>query len=417
MRRILMASSGPDWTELAEDNERLVAPPDARTGATAPAGAVTQQRTSARARAGWRLRGRRTAAAATASLALAGTALASGGLAEASQHPVPAAASWKIVKIVHGSGEPAFTAVTASGAGSAWAFEAPFSGKPVAWQLSGSSWARVSFPGRSGQPVAAAGSSSAADVWAITSNGSRSHALWWNGVRWAAAGSIPASIGDVVVLGHGNVWAFGEPVFPRRASTWHYNGHGWRRLASGHGLSAGSALSAHSIWAVGGTAVAHWNGHAWSRTSVASLLPASGLLHHSSLSGIYAASSANVWAVGTGGRMDEGGPAVVLHFNGTHWSRAALDAASSDPALAQVIPDGSGGLWIPVPSMGGIRSRMLRYSGGHLRTVTMPLPGSRLNVLAVAAIPHTARALSVGAIHKKGQPGAGQSAVILEFGS
>jgi hypothetical protein len=418
-----MASSGPDWIQLAERNERLVAPADARPVATAPAGAGAQDRPGATARTPWRLRGRRTAAAAAASLALAGTALASAGIAagsaQASQHAVPAAASWKIVKTVHGSGAPSFTAITASSASSAWAFEAPLAGtaKPAAWRLSGSSWTQVSFPGRSGQPVVAAGSSSAGDVWAITSNGSHSRALWWNGSSWAAAGVISASIDDVVVLGSRNVWAFGEPFFPGHAGTWHYNGHRWKHLASGHGLSGGSALSAHSIWAFGSTSVARWNGHGWSRTSVASLLPANTLLSHSSLTGIYAQSSKSVWAVGTGGRQDEGGPAVVLHFNGTRWSRVALDSGSSTPGLAQVVPDGSGGLWIPVPSTNGIPFKMLRYSGGHLKSVAMPVSGTKLNVTAVAAIPHAARALGVGATHKKNQLGKGQSAVILEYGS
>jgi hypothetical protein len=413
-----MASSSPDWTELAEHNERLVAPQDARPGAIAPAGPRAPKRPGARAREGWRLRGRRaTATAAAASLTLAAGIAA--GPALASPHPVPAAASWKIVKTVHASGEPAFTAVTASGAGSAWAFEAPSagSGKPSAWQLSGSSWTRVSFPGHSGEQVSAAGSSAAGDVWAITSNGTRSRALHWNGSSWAATGSISDDIDDVVVVSSHNVWAFGSPFIPGRPGTWHYNGHNWKHLASGHGLSGGSALSAHSIWAFGGKSVAHWNGHAWSRTSVASLLPANGLLQHSFLTGIYAASSKNVWAVGTGGRQDEGGPAVVLHFNGTVWSRAARDRSAGTPGLAQVIPDGSGGLWIPVPSTGGIPFKMLRFSAGHLRTVTMPISGTKLNVTAVAAVPHTSRALGAGATHKKNQLGTGQSAVILEFRS
>jgi hypothetical protein len=412
-----MASSNPDWTELAERNERLAAPADARPGATsaAPAPAAIP----ARARAGWRLRSRKaTATAASAALALAGATLASAwfavGAAEASPHAVPAAASWKIVKTVHGTGAPAFTAVTASGPGSAWAFEASTfaSGKPTAWRLAGSSWTEVSFPGSS--QVVAAGSSSAANVWAIMSNGTRSHAVRWNGSRWAAAGSIPANIDDVVVLSSSNVWAFSEPFSPGHVGTWHYNGHAWRHLASGHGLSGGSALSAHSIWAFGSTSVAHWNGHGWSRTSVASLLPANTMLSHSSLTGIYAQSSKSVWAVGTGGRQDEGGPAVVLHFNGTHWSRVAQDTVST-PGLAQVIPDGSGGLWIPVPSTDGIPFTMLRYSGGHLRAVALPRSGRTLNVTAVAAIPHTARALGAGATHQKDQFGKHQSAVILEF--
>jgi hypothetical protein len=413
----LMASGGPDWTLLAEHNERLAAPADSPP-ASAPAGPAGPRRAPARPRAGWRPRSRRATAA--AALALGGTALAATGLAagaaQASQPAAPAAPAWKIVKTVHGSGGPAFTAVTATGRSAAWAFESPDAGSaaPTAWRLSGASWTRVSFPGHSGQPVVAAGSSSAGNVWAITSNGRRSHALRWNGSSWTAAGSIRAAVDDVVALSPHNVWAFSAPFFPGHAGTWHFTGHSWRHLASGHGLLAGSALSAHSIWAAGGTSVAHWNGHTWSRTSVASLLPPATALSRSSLTGIFAQSRKSVWAVGTGGREDEGGPAVLLHFNGTRWRRAAL-ASVSTPALAQVIPDGSGGLWIPVPSTDGIPFRMLHYFAGHLRIATMPVPGTRLNVTAVAAIPHTRHALAAGVTHKKNDLGTGRSAVILEF--
>jgi hypothetical protein len=364
--------------------------------------------------AGPQLRRRGSAAIAVAGLAVAGTALVAVPAYAGSHAPVPAAASWKLVKKVHGSGGPEFTAVTAVSSTSAWAFETRTgtSAKPLAWHLSGSAWSQVAFPGHSGEQVVAAGSSSAADVWAITSNFSRSRALRWNGSSWTAKGSFSKPIDDVVVFSFRNVWAFGG-TFPASGGSWHYNGHRWRHITSGHGLFGGSALSSRSIWAFGGTVVAHWNGHTWSRTSVASLLP-SGPLSTPGLTGIYARSAKNVWAVGTGGREDEGGPAVVLHYNGHHWSQAAV-GASSNPAFTQVIPDGSHDLWIPVPSADGIPSKMLRYSGGHLRAVGMPIAGSKLSVLAVAAVPHRTRALGVGATYRKGEPGTDQSAVILEY--
>jgi hypothetical protein len=360
-------------------------------------------------------RGRAVAAAAAAGLALAGGALAVTPAGAASRAPAKAA-SWKVVKTVHGSGGVAFTAVTAAGRSSAWAFEAETQGasRPVAWRLARSGWGKVSFPGRSGEQVVAAGSSSASNVWAITSNFTRSRALRWNGHRWSVRGSFRDVIDDVVVLSPANVWAFGSAIFPGRPGTWHYNGHSWKYLASGHGLTGGSALSSRSIWAVGGKSVAHWNGHSWSRTSVASLLP-SPPLSNPHLTGIFARSAKSVWAVGTGGRQDEGGPVVVLRFNGHHWSRAAINSSVEDPIASQVIPDGRNDLWIPIPSIDGRPSSMLRYSGGHLRAVPMPVPASKLTVQAVAAVPGTARALGAGDTYRKNQPGVGQAAVILEF--
>ena len=359
-------------------------------------------------------RHRRTPVAAAAVTAAAACALAVPVSASATPAQPAAAASWKIIKYVHGGGGPQFSAITATSKSSAWAFEAfaASSAKPAAWRLSGSTWSKVPFPGRRGEQVAVAGSSSAGNVWAITVAGSRSRALRWNGSTWASTGSLRTDADSVTVISRSDVWVFGAPDVPSHAGAWHYNGHTWARVASGHGLTAGSALGHRSVWAVGGKSVAHWNGHTWSRTSVASLLPANTTLSQSSLVSIYARSSRNVWAVGTGGRQDEGGPTVLLHYNGHAWSHVATEL-SGNPA--QVVPDGSGGLWIPVPSVDGIPLKMLRYSSGHLLPAALPISGRRLNVLAVAAIPHTNETFGAGFRHRTDNLGLGDIAAILAY--
>ena len=355
-----------------------------------------------------------TAAGLTApALALTGHALT--GHAPAGP-AAPAAAGWKIVKTVHGRGGAVFTAVTAPGARDAWAFEAgAVTSRPAAFHLSGTTWRQVAFPGQPGEVVQAAGSSSAANVWAITLSlkGSKSRALRWNGSHWSATGSLPVNIDDVAVISRSDVWAFGSPFLPGNAGAWHFNGHRWQRQAAGHGLSAGSALSAHSVWAIDGKSVAHWNGSHWSRTSVAGLLPPASQLSSPRLTAILARSASNVWAIGSGGREDEGGPVVVLHFNGHRWSRSAIDRSAGEPGLGQVAPDGAAGLWIPVPSVDGIPFRMLRFAGGHLRAVTMPVSGHKLDVLAVAAGGGTA--FSAGLTHSKDDLAARMAGVVLEF--
>jgi hypothetical protein len=346
---------------------------------------------------------------------LTAPAVALAGLAPAGQ-AAPAAAGWKIVKTVHGRGGAVFTAVTAPGARDAWAFEAgAVTSRPAAFRLSGTTWKQVTFPGQPGEVVQAAGSSSAANVWAIALNlkGSKSRALRWNGSHWSATGTLPASIDDVAVISRSDVWAFGSPFFPGNGGAWHFNGHRWQRQPAGHGLSAGSALSARSIWAIDGKSVAHWNGSRWRRTSVARLLPPASQLSSPRLTAILARSASNVWAIGSGGRQDEGGPVVVLHFNGHRWSRSAIDRSAGEPGPAQVAPDGSAGLWIPVPSVDGIPFRMLRFAAGHLRAVTMPVSGRKLDVLAVAA--HGSTAFGAGLTHSKDDLAAHMAGVVLEF--
>jgi hypothetical protein len=369
---------------------------------------------------GPRRRGR-FACATLATLAVTGVsaAVAAGPASAATHGPHPAAGGWKIALTVNGGGGPFFSAVTAVTRNNVWAFEASQSGtnKPAAWHKAGSRWLQQSFPGRKGEVVNSAAETAASNVWAFTGNqfGSEARALRWNGSKWSAVGSFSGSINGAAVIGASDAWIFGaaniaRPHFRAR----HWNGHTWTVVPSGHGLVDGSALSASSIWAVGGKQVAHWNGHTWARTSVAALLPKKMELNNPGMVAVYAQSASSVWAIGSGGREDEGGPTVLLHYNGHAWSKVAT-GQSSDPV--QVVPDGTGGLWIPVPGHDGQVSQVLHYSGGHLSAV--PLPGgggSKLLVQAVAHVPGTGISYGAGFTHKKNNAGEGLRAVVLVNG-
>jgi hypothetical protein len=342
---------------------------------------------------------------AAACSALAGTALAA---------PVPP--SWHIVKQVHNGPFGGFTAVTAVGRSGGWAFNQ--GSVPTAWRLSGSTWTQVKFPGQPNEVVVAAGATSATDVWAFTGGGAQSRALRWNGHTWTVQRSFSRQIGGAVVIGPSDVWVFGQPYFPGTGlGAWHYNGRTWSQVGSGHGLQGGSALGANDIWAVDGADVAHWNGSTWSRTSVAHLLPAKQLLNNPMLTGIFAVSRDNVYAIGNGDLQDEGGPMVVLHWNGRQWSKvAAGNFGFGVQPLAQASSDGHGGLWIPMPGVDGQKSYLLHYSAGHLSQVTLPGGASRLSVDAVTLIPGTTSLLGGGDTHAADSPGTDVVAVILEFG-
>lgn len=323
-------------------------------------------------------------------------------------------ASWKIVKDLRGPDNPVFTAVTATSRHGAWAFESSATTlKPSAWRLTGSRWTRASFPGRPGEEVTSATSTSAADVWAVSTNFTRGRVLRWNGRRWAVTGSIPRALGDVVALSGRDAWVFSR----FRHGTWHYNGRRWQSVPSGHGLYAGSALSPSSVWAVGGTKVAHWNGHTWSRTSVARLLPPPSRLNTPSLTSVYAQSRTSVWAIGTAGDETFGGPVALLHYNGKRWRRVALRQAQGSPG--PVIPDGSGGLWIPITFYtDNFTTAMLHYTNGHLRPVALPaLPrGIVLRITDLAAVPGTRQAIGTGGTNRKnGVIGGYTGAVILAY--
>jgi type IV secretory pathway VirB2 component (pilin) len=366
---------------------------------------------------------RRAGAVAAAALALTGlafTAAASSSAAQAAPAPAaahPAAAGWHIVKQVHNGPFGGFTAVIAVGRTGGWAFnQGP---APTAWRRSGSTWTQVPFPGQANEVVVAAGAASPTNVWAFTAGGAQSRALRWNGRTWTVQRTFAQQIGGAVVINSSDIWVFGQPYFPGTGlGAWHYNGRTWSRVASGHGLQGGSALSASNIWAVDGSDIAHWNGSTWSRTSVSHLLPAKQALNGPLLTGIFAESAHNVYAIGNGGLEDEGGPLVILHWNGKQWSKVAEgNFGFGTQPLQQASPDGHGGLLLPMPGVDGQKSYLLHYIPGHpLGEATLPDGPSGISIEAVALIPGSNGLLAGGDTHAADKPGTNVVAVLLQYG-
>jgi len=361
------------------------------------------------------------AAGAAMVLALTGagmTARAAQGTSGAGSAIPARPAAWHIVKRVSIGVFGGFTAVTAAGKTGGWAFNGY--SRPTAWRRSGPTWRQVAFPGLSGEQVVAAEATSPTDVWAFTADGTRSRALRWNGRAWAAVKTFGQQVGGAVVLSADDVWAFGQQPFGpgRGLAPWHYNGRTWSRVASGDGLEGGSGLAAGDVWAFAGTDVAHWNGRTWSRTSLARLLPAKFRLNDPAVVGIDAQSRSSVYALGSGNAEDEGGPLVILHYDGRTWTRVAEgDWGIGTSPIQQVSSDGHGGLWIPMPGFDGRLSYLLHYSDGHVTQAALPVSAHAIDVQDVALVPGTAELLGAGFSHAYDNPGLDVVAVILAYGS
>ena len=350
---------------------------------------------------------RRVALCAAAVVAAAGCAQA------ALAAPNSAGPSWHIVKRVSAGLNGGFTVVTAAGRNGGWAFEGH--ARSTAWERNGSTWTQVPFPSRPNEVVIATAASSPANVWAFAEDGNGARALRWDGRHWTAVRSFSRVIGGAVVLSASDVWVFGVPGVPGAGlGAWHYNGSTWTRVGSGHGLEGGSGLSASDVWAFDGTDVAHWNGSTWSRTSVASLLPAKQQLNDPALTGIFEQSRHSVYAVANGQLQDEGGPLVLLHWNGSAWAKVA-GGNFGFGELQQLGADGRGGLWLPMPGVGGQKSYLLHYSNGRLTQAALPGGPEKITLTSVALIPGTTQALAVGATHAAADQGTDVVGVVLQY--
>jgi hypothetical protein len=366
---------------------------------------------------------RRAAAAAVAAgaaglLALGATAatvLASAASASASP---AAAAKWRVTAAVKTDYTGDFTAVAATGKTTAWAFDGNGTTRaPVAYQLSGGKWKKASFPGKKDEEVITAAATSAANVWAFTQGfGAPSRVLHFNGHAWSVVKTFTGAIEDASVVAANDVWVFGMTAYPDEPAlgAWFFNGSRWSRVSKT--IQGGSALSDKNVWGFQGVDVEHWNGARWTATSVKSLLPPkqTSELNDPQVVGILALSAKNVYAIGNGNQEDDGGPMVVLHYNGSKWAKVAQGNFGFGPN-PEISSDGAGGLWLPM--LGPIEgtAHLLHYAAGKLTAAALPVAAPKISVTGVSLVPGTTQELAGGVTHASGNPAAGVVAVLLKY--
>ena len=358
-------------------------------------------------------------------LLIAGTATAATASASTAATPAAAAQHWRVT-FTAPKVSPAlqftqdFTAVVATGSTTGFAFDGI--GAPAgetAWERTGpagAAWKKVPFPGKTNEEVAYAAASSPTNVWAFGNNlFTQSRVLRWTGSKFAVVKTFGGGISAASVLGPRDVWVYGLPAgggVPA-IGVWHYNGHTWSQI--GKNISGGSALNDHDIWGFTATSVEHWNGSKWTATSVTGLLPPKDPhgLNNPQVAGILALSDSNVYAIGNGNRQDEGGPVVVLHFNGHKWSKLATGQFGFGPDFQQFSSDGSGGLWLAMEGSAGGTSVFVHYAGGKFTKAAVNQ--ATTTIQSVSRIPGTTQQLAGGFTHAAGNRGANVVAVLLQY--
>jgi hypothetical protein len=312
----------------------------------------------------------------------------------------------------------AFTAVVATGRATGWAFDGTgFNVTPTAWERTGGTWTKVAFAAQQNDVVDYAAASSPSNVWAFADSGlsgEASRALRWNGLKWTAVKSFLGTVQGASVLGPKDVWVYGilnnfNPAF----GVLHYDGSTWKLV--GKNISGGTALNDHDVWGFTQTTVQHWNGHKWTGASVKALLPPKNAFNFPSVEGVLALSDTNVYALGNGNQQDDGGPLVVLHFNGIKWTKVATGLFGFGPTNDQFSSDGSGGLWIAMHGGSGATSFLVHYAGGKLTKAVLPVSAPTINVNSVSRIPGTTQQLAGGFTHAANNLGKNQVAVLLQY--
>lgn len=261
---------------------------------------------------------------------------------------------------------------------------------------------------------------SAGEAWAVGLGGStpsgppRVLIEHWQGSAWAIAPSAVLPVADdtrlhaLASVSVSDVWAVGSLQASgraRRTLAEHWDGHSWLVVKpplsepQGGELLAVAAITSRDVWAVGDTQNAdlsfsalleHWDGVTWKVVSGAALA-ATG---HEFLTGVAAAATGDVWAVGRQGRHPT---PVIEHWGGARWIQVAQPVSGYDSSLTAVSVVSRRDAW----AVGGqnlAQTVTEHWDGTRWSLIPSPFPtaGNAQNILTAVGARDSAHVWAIG---------------------
>jgi Protein kinase domain len=243
--------------------------------------------------------------------------------------------------------------------------------------------------------LAAVAAKSDSDIWAVGcapfSTCDKTLIMHFNGTTWTRVPSPSPGAGTsdvltaVSVRSASDAWAVGR--IDNRAGddlgalTLHWNGTAWTQVPNPGG--AGSVLygvavvSADDAWAVGsgyGSLILHWDGATWTRVPSPASVGANGLT--GDLWDVAALSATSVWAVGEIPGSNSTSQTLILHWNGTTWTRVQSPNPGTSLNFYWVAVASDGTAWAlgETISASNLSPLVMRWDGSTWQTVPIPGP-------------------------------------------
>jgi hypothetical protein len=337
--------------------------------------------------------------------------------------------TWGAQPLDHGTGNNALNGVATISKCKAWAVgvyspSTSRTARTLIEQWDGKAWKlqRSQNPGGpNGTALFGAAATSSTNAWAVGdyNDGSANQTVieHWNGRAWKVQPSPDPggsandnALSSVAAVSPTDAWAVGyySDGISDQTLILHWNGKKWkvqpspvvasvnhRRVSSRTtvGLSGVAAASSNNVWAVGfhfnGTAnqtlIEHWNGTKW---RIQRSVNPGGSTNDNSLSAVTATSSGNAWAVGDYFSASSDKP-VVEHWNGKAWKfqKSPNPGGSSGTRLNGVAATSSSNAWA-VGDYGNMIAQdptVVEHWNGKRWTVQPSLDVNASSLLGVAA--------------------------------
>jgi hypothetical protein len=257
---------------------------------------------------------------------------------------------------------------------------------------------------------------------------------WWAVPAPAVdAGTQQNQVAQVAAVSGTDAWAVGSSTYPRKGAETqttgfadHWDGRSWSRVrppaTKGASVFTGvAATSSRDVWIAGDDdrvgVLDHWDGSHWARSYTLQ----GGADDGATLSSVVATSPKDAWAVGTLPHSTvqrsgiavtitlAGATTVLLHWDGTRWSRTVAGALTSDPhlAISALAAVGPHDIWAA-----GLRYRHDVNDGNDVTPLLAHWDGATWSIVATPAAPDgSAEFRSVTAVATNNVWAVGNSAV------
>jgi hypothetical protein len=195
---------------------------------------------------------------------------------------------------------------------------------------------------------AAGGAALAAALLAVAPAASAAPARHPGRIPGAAANE---QLDNIQAVSATDIWVLGQHDTTSAPLVWHGNGRTWTQvpvpgqLLHGGSLADIAATSPDSAWAIGTTGssqtlILHWNGTAWSRQASPNA-PGVDLLDSAT-----ATSAGSAWAVGEAcAKTSQTCSPLILHWNGTRWSLTTSPLVADSDHLEDVTATSPDNAW------------------------------------------------------------------------
>jgi hypothetical protein len=232
----------------------------------------------------------------------------------------------------------------------------------------------------------------------------------WTGSAWSKPhdfGAVEDFLGTAFGSGPADVWQIGAGGSANQIpEAYHYTGTTWSKVTFPVVSYLASGSAAAGDWVLGqvpskgdtlaGIKVLHWVNGAWKQIALPTGIVPSGkpVLPV----GIAAASPDSVWAAIEYGAVAGPNPGteILLHWNGSKWSRVSLPKGVA--VVRPASPDGHGGLFGTVPIATG--SYTEHWSGGYWTRNSLPAKSGYLTQLGnMSLIPGTHSVIAAGLLY------------------